>query len=63
MIMTDEDKMDAKLFRFLITEMQTNRNMMWNTLTWAQTINERREAIITLMNLKEAFSETNDEQL
>lgn len=63
MNMSEDDKMDAKLFRFLIAEMQTNRNMMWNTLTWAQTINERREAIITLMNLKEALSDSNNDQL
>jgi hypothetical protein len=58
-----EEELDAKLFRFLIEQMQTNRNKIWSTLLWAQTVNERREALITLMNLENALSETTNEQL
>ena len=57
------EELDAKLFRFLIEQMQTNRNKIWSTLLWAQTVNERREALITLMNLENAFSETTNEHL
>ena len=57
------EELDAKLFRFLIKQMQTNRNKIWSTLLWAQTVNERREALITLMNLENALSETTNEQL
>jgi|688.fasta_scaffold199800_2 hypothetical protein len=57
------EELDAKLFRFLIKQMQTNRNKIWSTLLWAQTVNERREALITLMRLENALSETTNEQL
>jgi hypothetical protein len=57
------EELDAKLFRFLIEQMQTNRNKIWSTLIWAQTINERREAIITLMNIEDALSDSKNEQI
>jgi hypothetical protein len=57
-----EEELDAKLFRFLIEQMQTNRNKIWSTLLWAQTVNERREAIITLMNIEAALSDSKNEQ-
>jgi hypothetical protein len=58
-----EEELDAKLFRFLIEQMQTNRNKIWSTLLWAQTVNERREAIITLMNIEAALSDSKNEQI
>jgi hypothetical protein len=58
-----EEELDAKLFRFLIEQMQTNRNKIWSTLLWAQTVNERREAIITLMNIDAALSDSKNEQI